>query len=354
MKRRQFLKNATWLAGSNALLNKAPVLLPDNRSRSTRQVINAYYLRAQMYTIVPRQISEDMKWMADAGTNVVSVAVLEQDLWAAVSNIRIICEAAAKEGMEVWAVPSRWGGMVAGAPKVPSLFSAAHPETWIIKQDGKPLHDKNSAIASSIYHPETLHFFCKTIDEVLSRFPIKGVIWDEPKAVGKEDFSPEALKVLGNHSTYEERVQHHAEFFSSVNSYLKQRHPDTKVSLFIPASSKDTDVNMLAKTQLLDYYGCDGRPWSTADGGQLEGKGKTLLDNGPRFLEAAKKNNIKSLMLMENHNLPADNLPLLEKGIPEVLALHPDQLIYYYYPRNVEAPEKAMEIIAKQLKTHRE
>ena len=56
----------------------------------TSTAIAAYYLRAQMYTCVPRQIREDMEWMAAIGTNYVCVGVLEQDLFAAYENHALI------------------------------------------------------------------------------------------------------------------------------------------------------------------------------------------------------------------------------------------------------------------------
>jgi hypothetical protein len=50
-------------------------------------------------------------------------------LFAAVENIEIICNEASKLGMDVFAIPSRWGGLFAGASKVPSLFSVKNPQT---------------------------------------------------------------------------------------------------------------------------------------------------------------------------------------------------------------------------------
>lgn len=320
----------------------------DRKPKAQGRLLNAYYLRAQMYTMVPRQISEDMKWMAEAGTDVVTIAVLEQDLTAAERNIDTLCEAAAREGMEVWADPSRWGGLVAGAPKVPSMFSVCHPETWILQKDGTPLFDPTtSGVISSVYHPETLRFFCETAHRLLSRFPFKGLIWDEPKQVGAEDYSRAAVKILGREASYAARVHGNADFFSSVNTYIRQHHPQVKLSLFVYANSDDTVVSEMAGVKELDYYGCDGRPWHQADGGDQESKGKTLLDNGPRFIEEAQRHQRKSLLLIENHNLAASDFKLLEEGIPKVIALKPDQLIYYYYPRNVAQVDQEMEIMKR-------
>lgn len=174
----------------------------------------------------------------------------------------------------------------------------------------------------------------------------------EKPFLGAEDFSSAARKILGMASTYQERVTHHAAFFSSINSFLRKRHAEIKISLFDQAKTNEIVIATMSTIKELNYYGCDGRPWSKGDGGQLEATGKTLLDNGPKFLHAAKENHVKSLLLMENHNLQSVDFSLLEKGIPKVIAMNPDQLIYYYYPRNVDDPEREMAIIGNALKKY--
>jgi hypothetical protein len=117
-------------------------------------MINAYYFRAHMYTLVPRQVREDMIWMADVGTDAVTIAVFEQDLYAARENIEVIHREAARVGLKLFAVPSRWGGQLAGAPKVPSMFTACHPETWVLNKDGTPYINPFCGPMSSVHHPD--------------------------------------------------------------------------------------------------------------------------------------------------------------------------------------------------------
>jgi hypothetical protein len=52
---------------------------------------------------------------------------------------------------------------------------------------------------------------------------------------------------------------------------------------------------------------------------------------------------------VENHALRSDMIGAMDARLPQVLALNPDQLIYYYYPRSVEDPERSMAVIAKHL-----
>ncbi len=343
--RRTFIKNT-------ALASASLVLTADKKAIQARtggKLLNAYYLRAHMYTIVPRQVQEDMKWMAGHGTDVVSIGILEQDLHSAVENVQIIAEAAAKAGLGLYVVPSRWGGMLAGAPKVPSVFSVLNPQTWILKKDGRPATNNITGVISSVHYPETMDFFKSSIDKIMSLWKVNGIIWDEPKSFVM-DYSPAALEKLGATATLQDHVKAVIRFYAQVNDHIKQKYPQVATSMFGYANFEDLIVHEAAQTKNLDYFGCDGRPWRNEDGGKQEGAGKVLLGAGERFLEAAHRQNKKSLWLIENHNMDDADVALMEKRFPELLSKNIDQLIYYYYPRNIRNPDKAMKIIGRYIK----
>ncbi|BDD10526.1 hypothetical protein FUAX_29580 [Fulvitalea axinellae] len=346
MDRRDFLKTSALAAGAvtlgcNALADKG----------NGKKLLNAYYFRAHMYTLVPRHIREDLRWMADLGTDVVSVAVLEQDLYAARENIDLICAEADKLGMEVHAVPSRWGGLVAGAPKVPSTFTCRNPQTWMLGRDGKPVDTRISGRISSVHYPETLDFMSETALQLLKQSNIKGLIWDEPKSLGK-DYSPKAIENLGKDAPKEAHIQANVDFYSELNRRIKAEFADCRLGMFLQAHYSDTAMNKCATIKHMDDFGCDGRPWGMADGGKLESKGKVLLGEkaGERFLKAAKENGKNSLWLVENHNMSLADAEVMERGLKEVVKREVDHLIYYYYPRNLEDPEKIMKVIQKGIK----
>ena len=355
MKRRNFIKNTVATAAASSLAGK---VMAGNehgfqlKESSSEKILNAYYFRAHMYTVVPRQVREDMLWMADKGTNVISVAILEQDLWAAVENVEIICNEAAKVGIDVHAVPSRWGGIVAGAPKVPSIFTITHPETYVLEKDGTPTGSSVSGRKSSIHHPTTLEFVQTTILKCIDLWDIKGLVWDEPKTLGI-DYSPMALKNMGPNPTEAQQVNANVNFYTSINKAIKDKHPDFITGMFLQADKSDLSAFGAAKTGYMDYYGCDGRPWRNEDGGKQESSGKVLLGNGERFLQAARENNKKTLWLAENHNMLDEDAKLMDKRMPEILEKDVDQLIYYYYPRNLQSPDKIINVVAKHIKKFR-
>ncbi len=362
MNRKDFLKGSVATAASLALTagisctdtsdGQSNSVRPGGAVRKDGKLLNAYYFRAHMYTMVPSQVREDLQRMADVGTNVVSIAVLEQDLYAAVENIEIICNEAAKLGMEVWAVPSRWGGLLAGAPKVPSMFTILNQDTWTIDEDGSYVSSRWSGRISSIFHPKTYEFMLETSLKVYETWDIKGIIWDEPKSLNK-DFHPLAIEKLGTNATIMDHIWENVDFYSRLNQELKAKHPDKATAMFTYAHMDDELIYALAQIRGLDIFGCDGRAWGASDEGAVEGRtlNKTLLDNnGQRFIDAAKKNDKKSLWLIENHNLVDNDIPLLAKGMPEVVKSDVDHLIYYYYPRSLSKPDEIMKIVHENVR----
>ena len=351
MNRRDFLKTtgaslaATAAAGS-------PKTQAAVKRRKDGKLLNAYYFRAQMYTLVPHQIREDLKWMQDVGTQAVSVAIVEQDFFAAVENIEIVCNEATKLGMDVYAVPSRWAGLFAGAPKVPSLFSVLNPQTWVLQEDGTPKQSSVTGVISSIHYPETREFFHSKIDEMYKLWDLAGVFWDEPKLFGSKDFSPRAVEKLGRDAPVEEHVQAFGDFLTEISKYSKTNHPDKRVCMFAQAHYDDWKVDIGARVDYVDDFGCDGRPWYNHDGGKQEAGGKVLLgaDGGERFLAAARKYGRRPLWLIENHNMALADLPVMDKRLPEILKKDVEHLLYYYYPRNLEDPDRIMKVVAKHMR----
>lgn len=312
-------------------------------------MLNACYFRHHFYTIVPRHVRADMEWMRDMGATAVSLAILEQDLYAACSNVDIICREAARAGLAVWAVPSRWGGLVAGAPKVPSLFAAAHPATWSYRESGTPHISNFSGPQCSVHHPALREFFAHTLETLVTQWPIAGVMWDEPKTLHQRDFSPLAKQSLGADVPLEAHVDAIAEFFDAMGQSAKNARPDLKLGIFLMSNTRQETLQRCAKIESLDDFGCAGRPWRLEDNGSLQSSNKVLIGQGERFLEAARQNGKRAFMLIENYDMMVADDALMEKRLPEVLQMGADYLIYYYYPRNIPNPEAQMAMLGKQL-----
>jgi hypothetical protein len=170
MDRRDFIKNSVVSAIAVSSGNLLAAVHNDQKtavSDRSETKLAAYYIGANVYTCVPRHIRADMEWMADKGTRYVFISVLEQDLFASYENLALVVAESKRVGMQVLAVPSRWGGLVAGAPKVPSLFTVLNPQTWIVNEHGSTkVMAKATGAISSIHAPETFKFFCDTLEEM--------------------------------------------------------------------------------------------------------------------------------------------------------------------------------------------
>jgi len=256
--------------------------------------------------------------------------------------------------MQLYVVPSRWGGMVAGCPKVPSLFAAKHPEACMHREDGSPFISMFGPVAS-VHHPATYEFFCETLDTLFKIVDVNGIIWDEPKILHDSDYSEAARNALGDEGLKEEQAQADAvaRFFGKISAYALSRRPELRTCMFTYAHVGQETIDRCAAIPELTDFGCDGRPYRAEDGGgndntDGEGATKLLCDHGPAFVEAAKRNGKRPLFLIENHALANEDLPKMDERLPEVLSLGAEHMIYYY-PRSLEDPDANMAIIAKHL-----
>ncbi len=363
MDRREFVRNAV---GSALAIGSANLLAAVQADQKTAAPTNsgtkiaAYYIGAHVYTCVPRHVRDDMEWMADKGTRYVCISVLEQDLFASYENLALIIAEADRAGMQVLAVPSRWGGLVAGAPKVPSLFSVLNPQTWIVNEHGSTrIMTKATGAISSVHAPETFKFWCDSLSEMFRQHPsIAGFFLDEPKAF-IEDHSKMAIAALGKGAPRSAHLAAARDFYSRICAFGKQRWPDRITLMFQQVHFPADVLAASAGVQHLDYYGGDGRPWTAEDDAKMvgsgldeSGTGKILLSGkGEAMIKAAHGvPGRKSFFLVENHNLTASMIEPLERNYARVFELRPDLFIYYYYPRNVASPDRVMEIIGKNLK----
>ncbi len=319
-------------------------------------LLSAYYFRAHQYTFVPDQVNRDMEWMAALGTQAVVVGILEQDLFAAVENVLGIAEAAARQGTKTFITPSRWGGLVAGCPKVPSIFSATRPDVLARDAEGNPCIGWLGGYAS-VHHPDTLDMFQRSLRRAFDLWPVSGIIWDEPKGLDILDVSEPAREVFDKKGWDLTSPEHHeqaaVDFFDHVTLPIKSEHPDAHIGLFTFGHDPEPRARRLAGLRCLDSFGCDGRPWpngqGTSDSDNAVGATKSLIDDGPMFVRTARAAGKEPLFLIENHAVSNSDHDLMEQYLPRVLEQDIGHLIYYYYPRSCEEPDTAMQIIGRYL-----
>jgi hypothetical protein len=348
--RRSFLATGAATAASLS----APGLQAQSVSPVTQpalaRIINAYYFRAHMYTAVPHHIRDDMMRMADLGTTHVSIAVLEQDFRAAHHNIALIQNEAARAGMRTFAVPSRWCGFFAGAPKVPSEFAAERTDTWMLKTDGSPVISGPSGPLCSLFHPDVQEYMLRLTTQLFDQFDFDGMVMDEPKKLHSIDYSDHARRQFDGRTGLDEQLSARLDFYNSMGALMKQQRAGASFHLFMHASNRDEWIKLPAQMPMLDYFGCDGRPWATGATNERNWNRKCLLpDNLDAYIQIAQQAGKKTLCLAENYDLPDRYVSLWDEGFPEVARRPIDHLIYYWYPRNAEDPEAQMKVVKKRI-----
>ena len=351
--RRRALKGAVALAAAGAFPVSSAFAKPV--AAQTEKLLNAYYFRAHMYTAVPAHVRDDMERMAVLGTTHVTLAVLEQDFRAAHHNIERVCKEAARVGMKMLAVPSRWCGMFAGAPKVPSEFAAEYPETWMRKKNGEGIISGPSGPVCSVFHPKVRDYMFAMTRDLVTRFDIAGMIMDEPKKLHQVDYSDAARTAVGDTMTFDAQIDAKVAFFDEMGSRLKSARADARLDLFLHASNRPEWKERVAAMPTLDAFGCDGRPWDTGAAGERNWDRKCLFpDNLDAYIQMAKDARKQTLCLVENYDLPDRHLDLLDEGYPRVFEREIDHLIYYWYPRNVADPDAQMAVVSKHVRRYAE
>ncbi|MEL7247149.1 MAG: hypothetical protein AAFO03_01980 [Bacteroidota bacterium] len=323
-------------------------------------MVNTLYYRANTFHYNPDHIKADLDWMAEHGTNALTMAISETDFGRADRNIATIVREAHARGIKVLFVTSRWAGIFAGAPKAPSLFAATHPHTWSLNENGQPYFHSSGPICS-IYYPEVYEFFTQQLDEAFNRWGLDGVMWDEPKAY-QLDFAPQALAILSEQAVMDSpyptalelHVANYCDYISSLNDHLRQHYPDKLISFFAYPYLSDFFVDRAATIRHLDYFGADGRPYpNTEEPTELKGK-KFLLGEGAigfRYVAKAQEVGLKSMVLIENFKTKSVEYALLERYLDEIIPAV-DQFAYYYYPRSCAEPDYVMNLITRYLKKY--
>lgn len=316
-------------------------------SANNDRYLSTYYFYGQDLCIVPRHVREDVAWMADHGVDGVFVGMHDADLLG--GNTAAVCEIIREAGLDVWLIPSRVGGLVAGWGRQPSYLSVDNSQLWARNADGSSRNCCGPQL--SVFHPEVPGAIAETVGKMLEHCPATGIVWDEIKSLGGEDHSHAAVEHLGRPATSDDMLEGTVGCFSQVNRLLKQRFTPLRIACFIYAMSPPEHVERCATMDGLDEFGCDGKCYRFGESECGEGKGyKVLMDgNDARFAAAATANGCVPFTLLETQLLDVPTLELSLRRMPEFLQTKTGHLAFYYYPYGLAEPEHFMPRIGRMM-----
>ncbi len=309
--------------------------------------LSTYYFHGQDLCMVPRHVREDVAWMVEHRVDGVFVGVHDADLRG--GNTGMVCDIIREAGLDLWLIPSRLGGLVAGWGRQPSYLSVDHPQWWALRADGGPCGMYGPQ--HSVFHPEVPGAVAETVIDMLRTFPATGIVWDELKTLQGEDYSPAALERLGQPAGPADMLEGTVACFSIVNRRLKQVQEQLTIACFIYADSNQDLVDRCAGIEGLDQFGCDGKCYLPGESAVGEGgQHKVLLGgNNDRFAAAATDNGCTPFTLLETQLLDEPTLELTLARLPEFLSTKIGHLAYYYYPYGMASPDRYMPALGRAM-----
>ena len=309
-------------------------------------MVSAYCLDYNNWTCIPRHVKEDFKEMADMGYDTVNLSFSESEMTYARRTFEILVDMAHQEGLKVNVIPSRIGGRFAGAPLMPSLWAANHPEYCIKGDYYWPVVCLESEAVR-----DWMKDFMKTL---IMDYELDGIIWDEPKAVNMISHHPATIAKYGENPTEEDMIDGYLDFFNDLAKYCRELRPDVTQTLFCMPSLPESFTQKAAKSPYIDYFGYDGNlSKQRRFKEEIQYRDKRLTNYWDRTLKEAGEANVKTFALVETMHMPREEHEEFEKNFDNYLANYkPDHLSIYYYAHNADAPEELNEIIKKTMKKH--
>ena len=310
------------------------------------ELVTAYYLCHGHWTVVPHQLEENFEDMAACGFNAVAMSFSESEMAYARRAFEIQITLAKKHGLKCLVIPSRLGGRFAGAPLMPSMWLATHPEARVPDRPGWPV----ACLESEAYRDWMRTF----MGVLMTDYDLDGIIWDEPKAVGDISRHPDTLARYGPEPTGEQMQDAFVEFLDMLTRHCRGLRRELAVTLFAQKTDPACFTGKAAQLDCLDYFGYDGNLARQSRFHEEPAWAKYRIESAwERTVEECRAAGRKSFSLVENMLMPACAIPEYEENFDRYLqGPLPDHLSIYYYAHNNEDPEKVHKVTRRLMQQH--
>jgi hypothetical protein len=291
--------------------------------------LSAYYFMSTDLCMNRAHAREDMHWLKDHAFDAIHTACHEEHHRQPL-GLQLIIEEAHAAGLKVYAIPSRWCGLIAGWPILAGHFAATRPDTWMIKADGSPVIKSFCGPLCSVHHPDVKAHMLQCVENMLKTFAFDGITWDELKTLHETDYHPRAIERFGGPVSGKTQIDATLDIFSACNRRARELKPELRIISFIYADLDDEVLGAWAQTDELDDIGPDGRAALPGDPGVSHTK--TLIDQTPRFLKFAERHGKSSFALVETQSASVAQAQNTLRRLPEFLALGTEHVATYYQP----------------------
>ena len=305
------------------------------------ELISAYCLSYQNWTVIPHQIEEDFKEMRDMGFNAVDLSFSESEFQYARRTFDLQIRIAKAAGLKVNVIPSRWGGRFAGAPLMPSIWLSRNPQDALL----------GYFTVACIESPAFRDWFRERLETLLTDYDVDGIIWDEPKDIDFISRHPETIKKFGENPTRENMMDSFAEFLGEMSEFCFELRPGIKQTLFVQNSDSEYFTRKASQIKTIHYHGYDGNLSRQSFFREEPQWHKNRIDDvWTRTLAECGATGKKSFALVENMLMPSAAMAEFDENFKKYLSGPlPDHLAIYYYAHNNEDPEAVHEIVKRHM-----
>lgn len=308
-------------------------------------MLTAYCLAYGNWTVIPSQWAESFSEIRDSGFDAVALSFSGSEMRYSRRAFEQQVKALHERGLKAFVIPSRIGGRFAGAPLMPCLWLAEHPEFSL---PGRPM--------LACIESEPFREWCRSfVGTILRDYDIDGLFWDEPKYPGLVSLHPDTLAAYGPEPREKDMHDGFADFLEELSSFCKSIRPELFITMFNTRQTSGYFTRKAAKITSIDCCGYDGNCSKTSYFREKPLQHKyLLLDVWERTHEECRAAGKKSFGLIENMLIPESEHEAYREGLEQYLSLAaPDHLAVYYYGHNNENPEAVHRMTMKLLSGRR-
>jgi hypothetical protein len=293
----------------------------------------------------PRRCAADFAELADLGVAGIIHSTHEQDLGQWPKDIARAIEQAERAGLGVYLQFGRYGGVFTGSWLVPSTFAVRHPDACLVDLWG------NAQPICCLNSEQFRDWYFGTTEALLRAFPGAGVVLDEPKAAGLPCACETCRTIAGSESPNgsasvkqltEVRTDSVVRFCADALASIKGvRSGLGTVLLVLPRDEELFD--RLCRLDHLDRFGT--KPYWLLRHESLDFVAQCVA----RVKDLASENEVGSAVAVQNFGVSEEREPELRRALDIAVGARPDCLIFHYYGRNNDRPDRVWEITREAL-----
>ncbi len=312
-------------------------------------ILSAYCLSYGNWTVIPSHWERVFADMREIGFDAVDLSFCESEAVYSMRTFEQQVNLAHKHGLKVFVIPSRFGGRFAGAPLMPGLWLAEHPECQV---PGHPL-------LGCLESPAFLEFSEGFIRKIVASFDVDGVIWDEPKQAGVISLHPDTLRKYGKAPTRGDMFSGMLEYLTCLTRAAREIRPSLVMTIFNMPNTPPDFTKQCSRIPGIDFTGFDGTCCEQSYFHEPPRRVKpTVRQMWPRTCEEARRDGGGTFALIENILIPDSEFEAYEKELLLTLReVCPDHLSCYYYGHNNESAERiqkfTMDAVSEMIHEHK-